>query len=147
MLAPCTERSNAVDLVAKQGACFTLVHDGSAIPDFRDDLLSGSGDQNCCFVPGAHLSPEPICLPNNRAWFRFADCISHRSRTHSGELSDYEFIRSARFSGLVDRPYLPVDCAGLPPLAHGRVDGAARFLAARRCLARADRYTARFAAG
>jgi len=92
MLAPRTERSNAVQSVAKRNACFTLLHDGSTTPDFRDDLLSGGGDQNHYFVPRAHLSTEPICFPNNRAWFRFADCIFVRSRTCSGELSDYEFI-------------------------------------------------------
>jgi len=92
MLAPRTERSNAVQLVAKRSARFTLLHDGSTAPDSRDGLLSGGGNQNRYFVSCPHLSTEPICFPNNRAWFRFADCISFRSRTRSGELSDYEFI-------------------------------------------------------
>src|SRR5205823_13290620 len=109
MLAPRTERSNAVQLVAKRSARFTLLHDGSTAPDFRDDLLSGGGNPNRYFVSYPHLSTEPICFPNNRAWFRFADCVSFRSRARSGELSDYEFICSARLCGLVIRPSLLVD--------------------------------------
>src|SRR5207253_861019 len=50
MLAPRTERSNAVQLVAKRSARFTLLHDGSTAPDFRDGLLSGGGNQNRHFV-------------------------------------------------------------------------------------------------
>jgi len=65
-----TERSNAVQLVAKRSARFTLLHDGSTAPDFRDGLLSGGGNQNRYFVSCPHLSTEPICFPNNRAWFR-----------------------------------------------------------------------------
>src|SRR6266478_6445239 len=84
-----SERSNAVQLVAKRSARFTLLHDGSTAPDFRDGLLSGGGNQNRYFVSCPHLSTEPICFPNSRAWFRFADCISFRSRTRSGKLSDY----------------------------------------------------------
>ncbi len=144
MLAPRTERSNAVHLVAKRKACFTLLHDGSTAPDFRDDLLSGGGSQNHYFVSCPHLSTEPICFHNNRAWFRFADSISLPSRTRSGELSDYEFIRSAGFSGLVDRPYLPVDWNGVPPLPHGRVYGPARCSTATRRFAVADRHSTRF---
>src|SRR5207237_7491670 len=102
------------------------------------------GDQNHYFVPRPHLSAEPICFPNNRTWFRFADGISLPSRTRSGKLSDYEFIRSARFSGLVDRPYLPVDWNGLPPLAYGRVYGAARCSTATRRFVLVDRHPTRF---
>src|SRR5207244_293574 len=61
MLAPRTERSNAVQLVAKRSACFTLLHDGSTASGFRDDLLPGGGNQNHYFVSCPHLSTEPIC--------------------------------------------------------------------------------------
>ena len=64
-----------MQLVAKRSARFTLLHDGSTAPDSRDGLLSCGGNQNRYFVSCPHLSTEPICFPNNRAWFRFADCI------------------------------------------------------------------------
>src|SRR5436190_20580732 len=92
MLTAAKERSTPSTWLLIRTRSFTLEEDGSTAPHFCNHLLSGGGNQNDHFIPGAPVSPEPICFRNDRCRIPVTKRLSVYSRTQSRNVSDYEFI-------------------------------------------------------